>query len=55
MTKNQTTEKHGQGHPDSAPDPGFAISDCVSFAIEEAEIEAQHAENKKTKPHPQPC
>jgi len=37
------------------PNPGFAISDGVSFAVKEAEIQAQHAKNKKAKSHPQPC
>jgi hypothetical protein len=52
--KDNAREAHRQRHPNGAPDPRFSIPDCVSFAIEEAQIEGQHGQNEQTEPNPEP-
>ena len=41
-------------HPNGAPDPCFSVFDCVSSAVEEPEIEAQHGDDEDTESYPQP-
>ncbi len=52
IPEDNSGEDHCQRDPDSAPDCGFAILDCVSFTIEESEVQAQHEkyEQRETDP-----
>ena len=52
--KDETGKDQGERHPDAAPDPRFSVFDCVSFAVEEPEIKAQHGNDEDTKSYPQP-
>jgi hypothetical protein len=44
--ENQCGKNPRHGDPHATPDPRFTIFDCVSFAVEEPEIEAQHGQDK---------
>jgi hypothetical protein len=44
--KDKRGKQQRQGDPNATPDPRFPVSDCVSFAIKEPEIQAQHGQNK---------
>ena len=46
VVKDDAGKEHRERHPDAAPEPRFSIFNCVSFAVEEPQIEAQHSENE---------
>ena len=48
--KDDGGKKHRQSDPNATPDPSFSVSYRVSFSIQEAEIQAQHEDDKETKP-----
>jgi hypothetical protein len=44
--KDEPGEEQSKRYPNATPDPRFPVPDCVSFAVEEPQVEAQHDENE---------